>query len=109
EGRLLGRGGGGDAVDQVEAQRLVGADRARGEQQVLGGGEAAEGDEAGGADRDTEGGAGEAQAQVGAAHPQVAGDGDLGTAADDVAVAGGDGRLGEGGDRVIEVGEELHP
>ena len=62
--RLLGRGGRGDAVDQVEAEGLVGADRAGGQQQVLGGGEAAEGDEAGRADRHPEGGAGEAHPQV---------------------------------------------
>src|ERR1700749_1936198 len=37
EGRLLGGGGGRDAVDQAEAQGLVGADRAGGQQQVLGG------------------------------------------------------------------------
>src|SRR6201999_2049997 len=59
ERRLLGGGGGGDALDEAEAERLVGADRARGEQQVLGGGEAAEGDQAGRADRHAEGGAGE--------------------------------------------------
>src|SRR4029077_10445214 len=35
ERRLLGRGGGRDPVDQAQAERLVGADRARGEQQVL--------------------------------------------------------------------------
>ena len=52
--------------------------------------------------------AGEAHAQVGAADPHVAGDRDLGAAADHVAVAGGDRRLGEGDDLVVEVGEELH-
>ena len=95
---LLGRRGRRDAVDEAQAQRLVGADRARGEQQVLGGGEAAERDQAGRADRDAERGAGEAHAQVGAADPHVAGDRDLGAAADHVAVAGGDRRLGEGDD-----------
>ena len=106
---VLGRGRRGDAVDEAEPQRLVGADRARGEQQVLGGGEAAEGDQAGRADRDAERGAGEAHPQVGAADAHVAGDRDLGAAADDVAVAGGDRRLREGDDAVVEVGEELHP
>ena len=98
ERRLLGRGRRRDPVDEAEAQRLVGADRARGEQQVLGGGEAAEGDQAGRADRDAERGAREAHPQVGAADPHVAGDRDLGAAADDVAVAGGDRRLREGDD-----------
>ena len=106
---VLGRRRGRDPVDQAQAEGLVGADRARGEQQVLGGGEAAEGDQASRADRHAEGGAGEAHPQVGAADPHVAGDGDLGATADDVAVAGGDRRLREGDDPVVEVGEELHP
>ena len=108
EGRGLGRGGGGDAVDEAEPQRLIGADGAGGEQQVLGGGEAAEGDQAGGADGDPQCRTGEAHPQVGAADAHVAGDRDLGAAADDVAVAGRDRRLREGDDRVVEVGEELH-
>ena len=95
---LLGAGGGRDAVDQAHPQRLVGADVAGGEQQVLGGREAAEGDQPGRADRDPELGARELQPQVAARDPQVAGDGDLGAAADDRAVAGGDGRLREGDD-----------
>src|SRR3978361_173466 len=51
EGRLLRRGGRGDAVDQAEAERLVGADRARGEQQGLSGGKEAAGDTRGGGAR----------------------------------------------------------
>src|SRR5690349_19638611 len=40
--RILGGSRRSDAVDEAEAQRLVGADGARGEQQVLGGREPAE-------------------------------------------------------------------
>jgi hypothetical protein len=108
QGRGLGCRGRGDAVDEAEPQRLVGADRAGREEQVLGGGEAAEGDQAGGADGNAQGRPGKAHPQVGAAHPHVAGDRDLGATADDVAVTGGDRRLREGDDRVVEVGEELH-
>src|SRR5215218_5621885 len=42
---LLGAGSGSDAVDEAQPQRLVSADRPRAQEQVLGGGEAAEGDE----------------------------------------------------------------
>ena len=84
--RLLGGRRRGDADDHAEPQRLVGADRARGEEQVLRGGEAAERDQAGWADPYAERGSREAQAQVGATDAHVAGDGDLGTAADHVAV-----------------------
>src|SRR5215213_2719426 len=108
QGGALGPGGGGYSVDETEAQGLVGADGAGGEEQVLGGGEAAERHQAGWADRDAQGGAGEAHPQVGAADAHVAGDGDLGAAADDVAVAGGDRRLGEVNHLVVEFGEELH-
>ena len=45
---------------------------------------------------------GEAQPQVRAADAQVAGDGDLGAAADAGAVAGGDRRLREAGELVVE-------
>src|SRR5215218_3081861 len=55
ECRLLGAGRGRDPVDEAQAQRLVGADGGGGEQQVLGGGEAAEGDQARRPDGDAEG------------------------------------------------------
>ena len=51
ERRLLGGGRGRDAVDEAHPQRLVGADVARGEQQVLRGRETAERHQAGRADR----------------------------------------------------------
>ena len=67
------------------------------EQQVLRDREAAEVTRRAGPTGTPSDGAGEAQAQVRAADPDVAGDGDLGAAADRRAVAGGDRRLREGG------------
>src|SRR6266540_7242634 len=107
--RVLGPRRRGDAVDQPHAQGLIGAHVARGEQQVLRRRQTAEADQARRADRDAELGAGEPHSQVGPADPQVAGDRDLGAAADDRAVAGGDGRLWERRQLVVELREELHP
>ena len=92
--RLLRAGRGRDAVDQVHPQRLVGTDVARGQQQVLGGREAAEGDEPRRADWYPELRSGELEPEVAAGHPQVAGHGDLRPAAHHRAVAGGDRGLG---------------
>src|SRR5436305_737037 len=108
QGRFIGTRGRRYAVDQAEAQGLVGTGRARAEEQVLGSGEAAEGDQARRPHRHAQGRSREAHAQVGAPDPHVAGDCDLGAAADHVAVADRDRRLWEGDDLVVDVGEELH-
>ena len=109
EGRVLGAGSRRDPMDEPHAKGLVRADAARGEQQVLGGGEAAERDQPGRADRHSELGAREAHPEIRAAHPQVAGDRDLGTTPHHRAVAGGDRGLRKAGQLVVELGEELHP
>src|SRR5919108_1195656 len=105
---LLGGRGGSHRVHDAPPQRLLGPDILPRQQEILRHREPAQGDQPGRSHRYPKRRSGKAHAQVRPPHPKVAGHGDLRPPADAGSVAGGDGGLREGGQLVIEAGEQLH-